>query len=120
MQTPAQIEFEDVRSSPQLQSAIERHISELEHRFGRVTAGRIVVKGLAEHHHTGGQYQVSIRLSLPEGREVNIGRTPKEDERYADLTFAVDSAFKRARRQLQDQARIMRGDEKQRAQSQTG
>ena len=61
---------------------------------------------------TGGRSQVSIRLALPEGREVNVGRTPKEDERYADLTFAVDDAFKRARRQLQDQARLMRGQTK--------
>jgi ribosome-associated translation inhibitor RaiA len=115
MQTPAQIEFEDVQGSPELQAAIERHISELESRFGRVTAGRIVVKGPGEHHHTSGQYQVSIHLALPEGREVNIGRTPREDERYADLTFAIDNAFKRARRKLQDQVRIMRGNVKHHA-----
>jgi ribosome-associated translation inhibitor RaiA len=120
MQTPVQIEFEGVQGSAEFQAAIEKHIAELETRFGRLTAGRVVVKGPGEHHQTGGQYQVSIRLALPDGREVNIGRTPKEDERYADLTFAVDNAFRRARRQLQDQARIMRGDVKQRAQSQTG
>jgi hypothetical protein len=79
-----------------------------------------VVKGPGDRHQTGGQYQVSIRLALPDGREVNIGRTPKEDERYADLTFAIDNAFKRARRQLQDQARVMRGDVKQHAQARTG
>jgi hypothetical protein len=120
MQTPAQIEFEGVQGSAELQASIEKHITELETRFGRLTAGRVVVKGPGEHHQTGGQYQVSIRLALPDGREVNIGRTPKDDERYADLTFAVDDAFKRARRQLQDQARIMRGDVKHRAQSRTG
>jgi len=117
MQTPAQIEFEGVQGSAEFQASIEKHIAELETRFGRLTAGRVVVKGPGEHHQTGGQYQVSIRLALPDGREVNIGRTPREDDRYADLTFAVDDAFKRARRQLQDQARIMRGDVKQRAQS---
>lgn len=120
MQTPAQIEFEGVQGSAELQASVEKHITELETRFGRLTAGRVVVKGPGEHHQTGGQYQVSIRLALPDGREVNIGRTPKDDERYADLTFAVDDAFKRARRQLQDQARILRGDVKQRAKSRTG
>jgi ribosome-associated translation inhibitor RaiA len=120
MQTPVQIEFEGVQGSAEFQAAIEKHIAELETRFGRLTAGRVVVKGPGEHHQTGGKYQVSIRLALPDGREVNLGRTPKEDERYADLTFAVDNAFKRARRQLQDHARIMRGDVKQHAQSRTG
>ncbi len=112
MQIPAQIEFENLTPSPELQAAINQHISELEKRFGRVTAGRITVRGPGDHHKTGGQYLVSIRLALPEGREVNVGRTPAEDERYGDLTFAVDDAFKRARRQLQDQVRVMHGQTK--------
>lgn len=115
MQTPAQIEFENIQPSPELRTAIDQHLRELESRFGRVTAGRIVVRGPGERHQTGGQYQVSIRLTLPGGHEINVGRTPKADERYADLTFAVDDAFKRARRQLKDQARIMRGEVKHRA-----
>jgi Sigma 54 modulation protein / S30EA ribosomal protein len=117
METPAQIEIEDIQASAGLQGVVDQHIAELENRFGRLTAARIVVKGPGDHRHTGGQYQVSIRLAMPDGREVDIGRTPKEDERYADLTFAIDNAFKRARRRLQDQTRIMRGDVKHHEQS---
>ncbi|WP_298105670.1 HPF/RaiA family ribosome-associated protein [Bradyrhizobium sp.] len=112
MQTPTQIELEGVRKTPELQAAIDGSIAELERLFGRITACRIVVKGPGERHQTGGQHQVSVRLALPDGREVNVGRTPKQDERYADLTFAIDNAFKRARRRLQDQARLMRGQTK--------
>jgi cold shock CspA family protein len=112
MQTPARIEFENLTPSSELQAAIDQHISELEKRYGRATAGRVIVRGPSDRHKTGGQYQVSIRLALPEGREVDVGQTPKEDERYADLTFAVDDAFKRARRQLQDQVRVMSGQTK--------
>jgi cold shock CspA family protein len=112
MQTPTQVEFENLTPTPALQAAIDQHISELEEKYGRATAGRIIVRGPGDRHKTGGQYEVRIRLALPEGREVNVERTPKEDERYADLTFAVDDAFKRARRQLQDQARLMRGQTK--------
>ena len=108
MQTPPQVEFENLSASPELRAAIDQRLAELEKRFGRATASRVVVRGPGDHHQTGGRYQVSIRLVLPEGREVNIGRTPKEDERYADLTFAVDDAFKRARRQLEDQSRLLR------------
>jgi len=117
MEMPAQIDFEGVEGSAEIQPVIEKRLAELETRYGRVIAARVVVKGPGEHHQTGGQYRVSIRLALPDGREVNIGRTPKEDERYADLTFAIDNAFKRARRRLQDQARVMRGDVKHHAQS---
>lgn len=113
MQTPAQIELEGVAATPELQASIDQHIAELESRFGRLIAGRVVVRGPGDRHRTGGQYQVSIRLALPDGREVNIARTPTQDERYADLTFAIDNAFKRARRRLQDQARLMQGQTKQ-------
>ena len=115
MQTPAQIELEGVETSPELQTAINQHVAELENRFGRLTAGRIVVKGPSDRHQTSGHYEVTIQLALPDGREVHVGRAPKADERYADLTFAVENAFRRARRQLQDQARLMRGDVKHRA-----
>jgi hypothetical protein len=116
MQTPAQIEFEGIQASAELRSTIDQLVTRLETRFDRVTVGRIVVRGPGEHHQTGGQYQVSIRLTLPDGRAVNVARTPKEDGRYADLNFAISDAFKRARRQLQDEARLMRGDVKHHAQ----
>ena len=112
METQVRVEFENVTASAELRAAINQHVAELEKHFGRLTAGRVVVKGPGDRHQTGGQYQVSVRLALPEGREVNIGRTPPADERYADLTFAVDDAFKRARRQLQDQVRLLRGQTK--------
>ena len=69
MQTPVQIELEGIRKTPELQTAIDKHIVELEKRFGRVTVCRIVVKGPADRHQTGGQHEVSIRLALPDGRE---------------------------------------------------
>jgi len=77
MQTPAQIEFEGIQVSAEIRAAVEQHVAELESRFGRTTAARIMVKGPGDHHQTGGQYQVSIRLALPDGREVHVGRTPK-------------------------------------------
>jgi cold shock CspA family protein len=87
-------------------------VAELEKRFGRVTACRVVLKGPGGHHHTGGLYEVNIRLALPDGREVNVGRTAQADERHSDLTFAVNDAFKRARRRLQDHVRRLQGQVK--------
>ena len=56
---------------------------------------------------------MNIRLALPNGREVNVGRTAQADERHADLTFAINDAFKRARRRLQDHVRRLQGLVKQ-------
>jgi cold shock CspA family protein len=112
MQTPPQVDFQGLSATPQIQDAIARHIEQLEERWGRITACRVVVKGPGERHREGGLYEVHIRLALPEGREVNVARTPPEDERHSDLTFAIDDAFRHARRQLQDRARRVQGQVK--------
>jgi ribosome-associated translation inhibitor RaiA len=109
MQTPLEIEFEEMAASPAVQEQVADQVKKLEKRYGRITAGRIVVKGPGNRHQTGGLYDINIRLALPDGREVNIGRTPKADERYSDLAFAINDAFKRARRRLQDNTRLMEG-----------
>ena len=113
METPLQIDLQGIDAKEQIHAAITKHVAQLEERSGRLTAGRVVVKAPSGHHRTGGLYEISIHLSLPEGREVNIGHTPQNDERYSDIDFALNDAFKRARRQLQDQVRKMQGQVKQ-------
>jgi ribosome-associated translation inhibitor RaiA len=109
MQEPVQIDFQGMQPSEPLRSSILEHVAGLEDRFARITLCRVVLKAPGPHHRTGGLYEVHIRLALPEGKEVNIGQTPQLDERYADIHFAINDAFKRARRQLQDQVRRLQG-----------
>ena len=108
MQTPAEIQFLGLTATPAIRDAIDRHVAELDQRYGRITACRVVVKAPSQHHQKGGLYEVHVRLELPDGREVNVERTPTADERRADLTFAIDDAFRHARRQLQDQVSALR------------
>ena len=112
MQTPVKIDFQGMDANPDVRSKIVKHLIQLEERYSRITAGRVVLKAPGDHHHKGGLYEVSIRLALPEGREVNISHTAQNDERHSDLTFAIDDAFHRDRRQLQDQARKLQGQVK--------
>jgi cold shock CspA family protein len=113
MQTPVQIDFQGLDAPRALRDTIEKHVAELEERCGRVTACRVVLKDPGRHHVVGGPYEVNIRLVLPDGREVDVSRTPTADERQGDLPFALNDAFKRARRRLQDQVRRMQGAVKQ-------
>jgi cold shock CspA family protein/ribosome-associated translation inhibitor RaiA len=113
MQTPVEIDFQGMEARPEVRVSIEQHVAALEERYGRVTACRVVLKAPGGHHRTGGLYEVNIRLALPNGREVDIGRTPPADQRHADLSFAVNDAFKHARRRLQDHVRRLQGQVKQ-------
>jgi hypothetical protein len=96
MQTPVEIDFQGMTAHPDLKVAIDAQVARLEERFGRVTACRVVLKAPSGHHQTGGLYEVNIHLALPDGRDVDVARTPDADERYADLAFALNDAFKRA------------------------
>jgi ribosome-associated translation inhibitor RaiA len=106
METPIHIEFQGTEPLEPIRGAIAKHVAELETRFGRMTACRVLLKAPSGHHRTGGHYEVKIHLALPDGRE---DRSPSADERQADVAFAVNDAFKRARRRLQDQVRRMQG-----------
>jgi cold shock CspA family protein len=109
MQTPVQIDFQGMPVDEHMRESILDHVGKLEDRYGRVTSCRVVVRSPGGHHRTGGLYEIHIRLALPNGKEVEVGRTPQNDERYADKAFAINAAFKRARRQLQDQVRHLQG-----------
>jgi ribosome-associated translation inhibitor RaiA len=108
METPAKIDFQGATLNEHVQQSVVAHIAQLEKRFGRITACRVAVAAPSAHHRTGGQFEVAVHLTLPDGREVNIDRTATQDERFADAAFAVNDAFKRARRRLEDEVHRMR------------
>ncbi|MBN9040930.1 MAG: DNA-binding protein [Rhizobiales bacterium 62-47] len=108
METPVEIDFQGMAPVEQIRRSIETHVAALEQRYGRITACRVAFKAPGGHHRKG-LYEVSLRLALPNGREVNVARMASQDERYTDVNFAINDAFKRARRRLQDHVRRMQG-----------
>jgi hypothetical protein len=64
-----------MQGRPDVRAPIEKHVAQLERRYGRMTACRVVLKGPGGHHLTGGLYEINIHLALPDGREVSVGRT---------------------------------------------
>lgn len=112
METPVQIDYHGALVPEHMRSAVAQHVAALEKRFGRITACRVSVKPPTGHHRTGGPYEVAIHLALPGKHEVSVDRAASADERFADASFAINDAFKRARRRLQDRVRRMRGEVK--------
>lgn len=111
MESPLQLELHGVRSSDHVHGLIEKNLSKIEKRFGRATACRVVVRA-PTHHKNGEPFDVSVHIALPAGREVNVGRVSSKDDRSSDLDFAVNDAFKRALRQLGDEAEQLKGQTK--------
>jgi cold shock CspA family protein len=120
VQTPVEIGFQGMTPTATLQQAVAEHIAALETRFGRITSGRVVIKGPGGRHNSGGLYDINIRLVLPNAKEVDVSHTAQDDERYSRLDYALNGAFKRARRQLQDRVRRLQGKTKHHESAPTG
>ena len=120
METSPHIDFQGMEPSADFRDRILLHIKRLEDRYGRLTACRVAVKAPGERHRTGGHYEINIHLSFPDEREVSVDRTPDLDERFQSFDFAINDAFNRAERQLQDQLRRMRGQVKHHEEAQIG
>ena len=105
MEVPVEIDFQGMPASEKISARVREWVGKLEHKYPRITACRVAIKGPGQHHRSGALYEVNIRVALPDGREVNVERTAQADERHADLDFAVNDAFRRAQRQLQDHVR---------------
>lgn len=112
MHTPLRITFQNTPSSDAIRQLIEEQADHLEQFFGRMTACHVVFKLPDGNHRTGGPYEVTVHIKMPGGTTVDIDRTPGLDERFADPQFAVSDAFRRARRRLQDRAKVMRQEVK--------
>ena len=109
MQTRPEIQFQGLSATPAMREAIDRHVAELEQRYGRITACRVCVMAPSQHHRKGGLYEVHVWLALPDGREVNVERTPSTDERHADPTFADRRRLQTRPPAVQDQVAAIRG-----------
>ena len=108
MESPLQLEVHGIKSTDHVREVVEKNLSKIEKRFGRATAARVVVRAPNGHHQSGEPFEVSVRIALPKGREINVGHTPN-DERLSDLDAAINDAFKRALRQLSDETDLMKG-----------
>lgn len=120
MQTPVEIDFKGFEGSEAQTTAIIEHLAQLERKFGGIISGRIVVKAPDNHHRKGAPFEISIRLKLPAGREVDVSRTTGLDERHAKFSFALGDAFRRAEHQLQSAVERMQGEVKASAEQPIG
>ena len=114
MQIPLQITYHGIPRSDALDARIRDKAAKLEEFYPRISRCRIVVEERDRHHHQGRQFTVSIDLRVP-GHEVFVGR-----DHHEDVYVAVRDAFDAAARQLEDVARLQRGDVKAHEATQRG
>ncbi len=122
METPLEIVFHNMPSSPEIEVEIREHVGKLERRFGRLTGCRVSVELLHRQHQTGNLYEVHITMRVPRG-ELVVSREPhRAKEKYADpdIHVCLREAFKTAERRLIEYKRRLAGEVKPHAQALAG
>jgi ribosome-associated translation inhibitor RaiA len=112
METPLRISFQGSDVSEALNQMIVEHVGALEHLYGRLTACHVIIRVPDKHHRTSGLYNANIHLTLPGGIDINIDHTPQADDRFSRPQFAVNDAFRRAKRLIKEHVHKQRGDVK--------
>ena len=112
METPVRISFQGSTPSEGLTNLISEHLDTLERLHGRLTSCQVVVQVPDRHHRTSNLYSINIHLVLPGNIDINVDQTTQDDSRFADPVFAVNDAFRRAKRLIKEKSRKQRGEVK--------
>lgn len=107
MQVPLQITVRDFPQSEALEARIREKAAKLEEFHPNITSCRVIVEEMRKHHQQGRHFQVNLDLRVP-GREIVVNHAHDED-----AYVALREAFDAARRQLEEAARVQRGEVKE-------
>lgn len=105
MDTPVQITFRDMESSPTMTAYVERRASKLEKLFDRLVDCHVVMEEPHRHSRHGKKFHVRISMRVP-GKELVVSK--QIDDAKEDLHAAIDQAFGDAERVLEEHARKVR------------
>ncbi len=108
MKTSPEITFRGLPSSEALEADIRQKVEKLDRFFPDIMSCRVAVEAQHKHHHQGNLYHVRITLRVP-GRELVVGRDPKDHQAHEDAYVAIRDAFDAARRRLEHYAETLRG-----------
>ncbi len=109
METSLRVSFQGGDTSDALRQMIVGHVDVLEQLYGRLTTCHVIIRVPDKRHRTSNLYGANIHLTLPGGIDINVDQTPQADNRFSSPQFAVNDAFRRAKRLLKDRARMQRG-----------
>src|SRR5574341_2613484 len=106
MKQDLQLRFIGMQPSPAVETAAREKAAKLDQFRPDLMACRVAIELLDKHQHQGQHYAVRIDVTLP-GGELSVDRVMNED-----VYVALRDAFDDMRRQIQDSARRVQGQEK--------
>lgn len=109
MQSPVQITFRGIPHSDFIEDKVREKAKKLEHYYPNIIRCHVVINAEHHRHHKGNLYVVHLDISVPE-KEIVVSQKNHDKHSHEDVYVAIRDAFDAARRQLEDYARMRRGD----------
>ncbi|MGJ0427586.1 HPF/RaiA family ribosome-associated protein [Methylobacter sp.] len=111
MQIPLQITFRGIPHSEAVEARIREKVAKLDRFHSHIMSCRVAVESEHQHHHQGNQYHIRVDITTPR-KELVISREHHDKQAHEDIYVAIRDAFRAAVRQLEDYARVQRGEVK--------
>lgn len=111
MQTPVQIAFRGMDSSPALEARIKEKSQKLEQYHDRITSCRVVVEAPHRHSRKGKLYVITVDVTVP-GAELVVNTEKRHHGSHEDVYVALRDAFNAMTRQLENYTREKNGQVK--------
>ena len=109
MEVPLQLTFRGFSHSDVVEANIREKAQKLDQFYPQIMGCRVMVEAKHHHHHKGNLYHVRIDLTVPQ-QELVVSHAKHDEHGHEDVYVAIRDAFNAARRQLEDCARVQRGD----------
>lgn len=111
MSINSRLHFQNMDGSPALEAAIHKNLEKLQRFYEQIISCDVSVEAPHHHQHKGHIYKVVIKLAVP-GETLIVSHAQGDNPAHEDAYVAIHDAFQRARRQVQDYARIQRHEVK--------
>jgi len=111
MQTPLELVFDDVESSPAVEQRVRERVGRLERFYDGITSCHVALSTPHRHQRKGRHWSVRIEVRVP-GTELVTSREPGDVEAHEDLLVAIRDAFDAMERELKAWHAKIQGDVK--------
>ncbi|RMH42664.1 MAG: ribosome-associated translation inhibitor RaiA [Deltaproteobacteria bacterium] len=99
MNFPLRITYRDIEPTPAIEAAVREHADKLSKYHSRISSCEVAIEAPHHRHRKGNHYRVRVEVIVP-GREIVVGRDPKDASDHEDVYVAIRDAFDAAARAL--------------------
>ncbi len=111
MQLPIQITFRGLTHSDAVETHIREKAEKLNAIYARLMSCRVMVEATHRNHQQGNLFHVRVEIGVP-GKELVVSRESHDNHAHEDVYVVIRDAFDAAKRQLEEFARMQRGEVK--------